>query len=81
MFCAKFGWNWRSSSGEKDENVKSLQTDRQTDRRTSGDQKTSFEHSAGELKAVDKSEFELKMCTFYVRLVSIFVFDTVLEQN
>ena len=31
MLCAKFGWNWPSSSGEEDENVKSLQTDRQTD--------------------------------------------------
>ena len=30
MLCAKFGWNWPSGSGE-DENVKSLQTDRQTD--------------------------------------------------
>ena len=30
MLCAKFGWNWPSSSGVKDENVKSLQMDRQT---------------------------------------------------
>ena len=30
MLCAKFGWNWPSSSGEENENVKSLQTDRQT---------------------------------------------------
>ena len=30
MLCAKFGWNWPSGSGEDDENVKSLQTDRQT---------------------------------------------------
>ena len=28
MLCAKFGWNWSSGSGEEDENVKSLQTDR-----------------------------------------------------
>ena len=34
MLCAKFGWNWPSGSGEEDENVKSLQTDGQTDRRT-----------------------------------------------
>ena len=27
----KFGWNWPSGSGEEDENVKSLQTGRQTD--------------------------------------------------
>ena len=51
MLCAKFGWNWFSGSGEEDENVKSLQTDgrtdRQTDRRrTTGDQKSSFELSA-----------------------------------
>ena len=32
MLCAKFGRNWPSGSGE-DENVKSLQTDRQTDGR------------------------------------------------
>ena len=31
MLCAKFGWNWPSGSGEEDENVKCLQTDRQTD--------------------------------------------------
>ena len=41
----------RSGSGEEDENVKSLQTDRQTDgqtdrRRTTGDQKSSLELSA-----------------------------------
>ena len=28
MLCVKFGWNWPSGSGEKDENVKSLQMDR-----------------------------------------------------
>ena len=31
MLCAKFGWNWPSGSREEDENVKSLQTDGQTD--------------------------------------------------
>ena len=30
MFCAKFGRNWPSSSGEEDEIVKSLRTDKQT---------------------------------------------------
>ena len=30
ILCAKFGWNWPSGSREEDENVKSLQTDRQT---------------------------------------------------
>ena len=34
MLCAKFGWNWPSGSGEEDENVKSLQTNRRTDRQT-----------------------------------------------
>ena len=29
MLCAKFGWNWPSSSGEEDEYVKSLQKRRQ----------------------------------------------------
>ena len=30
MFCAKFGRNCPSGSGEEDKNVKILQTDRQT---------------------------------------------------
>ena len=34
MICAKFDWNWPIGSGEEGENVKSLQTDGQTDRRT-----------------------------------------------
>ena len=44
--------NIYSGSGEEDENVKSLQTDRETDRRrTTGDQKSSLEVSAqGSLK-------------------------------
>ena len=47
MSCAaKFGWNWSSGSGE-DENMKSLQTNGQTDRRrTTGDQKSILELSA-----------------------------------
>ena len=36
MLCAKFGWNWPSGSGKEDENVKSLQTDGQTDQQTEG---------------------------------------------
>ena len=32
ILCAnKFKWNWSKGSGEKDENVKRLQTDKQTD--------------------------------------------------
>ena len=34
ILCAKFGLNWPSGSGEEVENVKSLQTDRQTYRHT-----------------------------------------------
>ena len=34
ILCAKFVWNWLTGSGEEDENVKSLQTDRQTNGRT-----------------------------------------------
>ena len=34
MFCAKFGWNWPSGSGEKDEHVKSLRQQRQRWRQT-----------------------------------------------
>ena len=31
MLCAKFVLNWPSGSGDRDENVKSLQIDGQTD--------------------------------------------------
>lgn len=31
IVCAKFGWNWQSGSVEEVENVKYLQTDRQTE--------------------------------------------------
>ena len=31
-FCAKFGWNWPSGSGQEDENVKNLHIDRWWDR-------------------------------------------------
>ena len=44
MLCAKFVLNWPSSSGEEDENAKSLRTDGQT----TGDQKTSLELSVQE---------------------------------
>ena len=30
MLCSKFGWNWPRGSWEENENVKSLQTDKQT---------------------------------------------------
>lgn len=53
MLCAKFGWNWLSGSGEEVENVKSLQTDGQTDRRTPDKkwwEKLTWAFSSGELK-------------------------------
>jgi hypothetical protein len=47
MICAKFGLNWPSGSGKEVENVKVYgQTDRRTDRRTTGDQNSSLELSA-----------------------------------
>ena len=51
MLCEKFGWNYPSGSGKQDENVKSLQTDRQqtdrhTDDGTTGGQKSSLKLSA-----------------------------------
>ena len=55
MLCAKFGWNWRSGSGE-DENVKSLQTDGQTDRQTMDErwsEKLTWAFSSGELKNIE----------------------------
>ena len=55
MLCAKFGWNWPSGSGE-DENVKSLQTDGQTDRQTMDErwsEKLTWAFSSGELKNIE----------------------------
>ena len=59
MLCAKFGWNWLSGSGQEDENVKSLQTDRQTDGRTDRQmmddrwsEKLTWAFSSGELKTI-----------------------------
>ena len=59
MLCAKFGWKWHSGSREKDENVKSLETDRWTDgRRMSDDQKSSRVFSSNELKSIQaKGEY------------------------
>ena len=53
MLCAKFGWNWPNGSGE-DENVKSLQIDRQTDGLTTDNRqskKFTWTLSSDELKS------------------------------
>ena len=63
MLCAKIGWNWPSGAGEEDENVKSLQTDGQTDRQTTDDrwsEKLTWAFSSGELKMVSDFESHLK---------------------
>ena len=44
MLCAKFGWNWPSRFGEEDQNVKSLQTDRRSE-------KLAWTFSSGMLKS------------------------------
>ena len=49
--CAKFGGNWHDGSGEENENVKILQSDRQTDGWKLGDHKNALRaFSLGELK-------------------------------
>ena len=78
MLCAKFGWNWPCGFGEVDENVKSLQTDGQTNIRTDRQtglqntderwsEKLTWAFSSGELKIegnpVEKEE-ERKSCMF-----------------
>ena len=53
MLCAKFGWNWPIVSGEEVENVKSLETDRWTDRQTTDirrSERITWANSLGELK-------------------------------
>ena len=46
MLCAKFSWYWPRGSWEKGEKF----SDKRMDRRTTGDQKSSFRLSADELK-------------------------------
>ena len=54
MFCAKFGWNWPSGSGEEDENVKSLRRRQQRQQRRTTDklwsEKLTWAFGSGELK-------------------------------
>ena len=53
MLCAKFGWNWPGGSGEEVENVKSLQTDKRTDRQMTVNRRSEkliWAFSSGELK-------------------------------
>ena len=47
MLCAKLDWSWPNGSGEEDENLKSLQTDRRTD-----DRQLEKLESSGELKKI-----------------------------
>ena len=42
----------RCGSGREDEYVKSLQTDKRTDRRTPGEQESSLSFSSGDLKKI-----------------------------
>ena len=49
MLCVKFGWNWPSSSGEGNENVKSLGQQRQTTDKF-WSEKLSWAFGSGELK-------------------------------
>ena len=65
MICAKVGWNWPSGSGEEDENVKSLQTDRQTDGRTDdGQQVIRQAHLSFQLRWAKKPFNGMKMCNY-----------------
>ena len=53
MLCAMFVWNWPSCSWKEDENVKSWQTDRQTDRQTTAKNwsaKLTWAFRSGDLK-------------------------------
>ena len=66
MFCAKFGWNWPSGSVEEDENVKSLQTDRQTDGQTDdGRQVIRKAHLSFQLRWAKKNEIIKQNCKVY----------------
>ena len=66
MICAKFDRNWPCSSGEEDENVKSLQTDRRTDRRrTKSDQKA---HLSFQLRWAKKNIIQLEKFTIVIHV-------------
>ena len=65
-FCAKFGWNWLSGSGEKAENVKSVRQRRQRRRTTDKfwSEKLTWASVSGELKRHENWKF--KMTTYFV---------------
>ena len=67
MLCAKFGRNWRSGSGEEDENVKSLRQ-RTTDKFLS--KKLIWAFNSGELK-MGESHFNNFMLTSYCLPLSL----------
>ena len=58
MICAKFGRNW-SSCFEEDEDVKSLQTDGQTDRRTEDRQTTDNRRSGNLILVYHSNTYDL----------------------
>ena len=85
MPCAKLGLNLPSRSGEEGENVKSLQTDGQTDRRTSDNRRSEILISAKNIHAREnyintknKSEIET---TSNHRKLKRYSSHTVLQQS
>ena len=80
MLCSKFGWIWPSGSGEEDENVKSLQTDRWIDRRMERQidedarwsEKLTWSFGSGELNR--NSLFRIILNFYYTFTYTLFIF-------
>ena len=72
MLWTKFGWNWLSSSGEEDENVKGLRTDGQG---RTVDQKSSLELLAQlslkliSLSSQNRDEVQMTYIKFHIKLI------------
>ena len=67
MLCSKCDWNWPSGSWEEDENVKSLQTDGQTEGRTTDNrrsEKLTWAFSSSELIMPLKTKILLYLMCF-----------------